>query len=74
MSVERFDIETPLSLATLNVAPPTARRELSRATAHLAAALGLLKIGGQSIMDRGGDADAATCRRKWPSALRRIRS
>lgn len=71
MTAERFDIETPLSQATLNVARPLIAGNYP-APRRILPALSVLKIGGQSIMDRGGDAvlplvaEVAECAKTHP--------
>jgi molybdenum storage protein len=52
---KRNDIETPLSQATLNVARPLGIHAYP-ATRRILPQLSVLKVGGQSMMDRGGEA------------------
>ena len=52
---KRHDIETPLSQATLNAAKPLTAGNYPPAR-RILPELSVLKVGGQSIMDRGGDA------------------
>jgi molybdenum storage protein len=69
--VKRFDIETPLSQATLNTARPLTVGSYPRPL-RILPELSVLKIGGQSIMDRGGDAvlplvaEIAACAKTQP--------
>jgi molybdenum storage protein len=71
MTAERLDIETPLSQATLNAARPLLAGNYPPPR-RILPQLSVLKIGGQSIMDRGGDAvlslvaEVAECAKTYP--------